>query len=81
MVVVETLFLIALVSAFVGLVALLASTRPQVRASARLNGIIHLVIVASAAIAIASLALYAVSPHEAARQSAYGVNADPPAGP
>lgn len=81
MVVVETLFLTALLSAFVGLVALLASTRPQVRASERLSGIIRVVVLASATIAVASLALYAVSPHETARQSAYGVNADPPAGP
>ena len=81
MIVVETLFLTALLSAFIGIVALLASTRPQVRASAQLSRILQAVLVVSAVAATASLALYAVSPHEQARQSAYGVGSDPQARP
>lgn len=69
MVVVESLYLLALLSAFVGLIALFVLAEPASPSNAK--KLLGRVIVAAAIVSVGSLFLYALSPHAAAR-SAYG---------
>ncbi|WP_442756215.1 hypothetical protein ACNHKD_06270 [Methylocystis sp. JAN1] len=87
---VETLFLLAMLSAFIGIVALLALYSAAAQGSPRLRGSLVGTVVAATAAAVGSYFLYALSPHEAARQSVYGAaapsaltiwGAQPPAAP
>lgn len=73
---VETLFLVAVLSAFIGLVGLLALNSPAARGSARLRGSLVGTIVVAAVAAVGSLFFYALTPHEAARRSVYGAAAE-----
>jgi hypothetical protein len=72
MVTVESLYLVALLSAFVGLIALMALSAPNF---AQTDGRRYLVgvIVAAAIVSVGSPFLYALSPHAVAR-SVYGSN-------
>ena len=72
MIVVETLFLTAVLSAFVGLIALMALTSRAAQRSERLEGSLFGVVLTATIAAVAAFLLYARSPHEAARQSVYG---------
>jgi hypothetical protein len=67
---VETLFLTALLSAFIGAVALFALASPQ--ASPRAKAALTAVVVAASVAAVGSFFIYAISPHEAARRTVYG---------
>jgi ABC-type Fe3+-siderophore transport system permease subunit len=69
---VETLFLTALLSAFIGIVAFLAFASPQARGSTTMRGALAGLVVAASVAALGSFFLYAVSPHEQARQTVYG---------
>jgi ABC-type Fe3+-siderophore transport system permease subunit len=71
MVAVETLFLTALLSAFIGFVALFAFASPQARGSARTRNALAGIIVAASVVSLGSYALYAFSPHETVR-TVYG---------
>ena len=77
---VETLFLTALLSAFIGAIALFALANPPAQGSARARGALVAVIAAASVAAVGSFFLYAVSPHEAARQTVYS-GAAPQSGP
>lgn len=68
---VETLFLTALMSAFIGAVALFALASSQARRSPRAQGALAALVAAASVAAVGSFFLYAVSPHEAARQEVY----------
>lgn len=72
MVTVEALFLTALLSAYMGLIALFALTAPRPRGSGDHNFLMNLVMLA-AIVSLASFLLYAVSPHSAAR-AIYGAS-------
>lgn len=67
MVAVESLYLAALLSAFVGLIALLVLAGPEIARSARMKNFLAGVIVTAAIVSVGSLFLYALSPHAAAR--------------
>ncbi len=69
MVAVESLFLAALLSAFIGFVAVLALASPQASGSARMRGALVGVVVAASVAAVGSFFLYAASPHEPLRQT------------
>ncbi len=69
---VETLFLTALLSAFIGAVALFALASPQAERSPRAKGALVAVVVAASVTALGSFFIYAVAPHQAARQAVYG---------
>lgn len=73
---VETLFLIAVLSAFIGLVALLALSSLAARGSPSLRSSLVGTIVVATAAAVGSYFFYALTPHEAARQSVYGAAAE-----
>lgn len=75
---VETLFLTALLSAFIGAVALFALASPQTRRSPRAQGALAAVVVAASVAAVGAFFVYAVAPHEAARQAVYGGAAPQP---
>jgi ABC-type Fe3+-siderophore transport system permease subunit len=76
---VETLFLTALLSAFIGAIALFALASPQARRSPRAQGALTALVVAASVAALGSFFIYAVSPHEAARQAVYSGVAPQPA--
>ncbi|QGM97829.1 hypothetical protein [Methylocystis parvus] len=69
---VESLFLLALLSAFIGLVALLALNSPTARRSPQMRGTLVAAIVAAAVAALGSYLIYAATPHEEARRAVYG---------
>ncbi|WP_424363647.1 hypothetical protein [Methylocystis parvus] len=69
---VESLFLMAVMSAFVGIVALLALGSPAAKSSPRLRSSLVGTIVVATAAAVGSYFFYALAPHEAARQAVYG---------
>jgi hypothetical protein len=72
---VETLFLIAVLSAFIGIVALLALGNPAAKGRPRLRSSLVGTIVVATAAAVGSYFFYALTPHEAARQAVYGAAA------
>jgi hypothetical protein len=76
---IETLFLTALLSAFIGAVALFALASPQARRSPRAQGALTAIVVAASVAAVGAFFVYAVSPHEAARQAVYGGGTPRPA--
>lgn len=68
MVAIETLYLTALLSAFIGLIALFALSQP---ATTPLTGMRHFLgnlIIVAAIVSVASFLFYAISPHYASRQ-------------
>ncbi|MGJ0505975.1 MAG: hypothetical protein ACR652_02325 [Methylocystis sp.] len=69
MISVESLYLTALLSAFVGLIALLALSRPRAKHAAT-NFLGQLIIVATV-VSVGSFLVYSFSPHHAAR-AVYG---------
>jgi hypothetical protein len=69
---VETLFLTALLSAFIGLVALFALASPAARGSSRVRQSLFGVAVAATVVSLASYILYALTPHQEARRTVYG---------
>lgn len=69
---VETLFLTAMLSAFIGAVALFALASPQAERSPRAKGALAAIVVAASVAAVGSFFIYAISPHEAARRTVYG---------
>lgn len=69
---VETLFLTAVLSAFVGLIALLALASRVAHRSERVKSSLFGVVLTATIAAVGSFLLYARSPHEAARQTVYG---------
>ncbi|MEK4032568.1 hypothetical protein WOC76_03500 [Methylocystis sp. IM3] len=74
MISVETFYLTALLSAFIGLIALFALPQPPAHL-ARTGGFLGRLIVITAVISVASFFFYALSPRIAARQvygQAYG---------
>ncbi len=71
MVAVETLFLAALLSAFIGFVAFLALASPQVGGLARMRGALVGIVVAASVASVGAFFLYALSPHEAVREAVY----------
>ncbi len=71
MIAVETLFLTALVSAFIGFVAFFAFASPQARGVARMRDALVGVIVAASVTAVGAFVLYAFTPHESLRQTVY----------
>jgi ABC-type Fe3+-siderophore transport system permease subunit len=72
MVVIESLFMVALLSAFIGIIALLVMARPEAQQSREANRTLGRVVVGATAVAVLSFLIYAVSPHEEVRQTAYG---------
>jgi ABC-type enterobactin transport system permease subunit len=70
MVAVESLYLMALLSAFVGLIAMMVLSAPDI-ARADVKKLLVGVIVAASIVSVGSLFLYALSPHAVAR-SVYG---------
>ena len=70
MVAVESLYLTALLSAFVGLIGLLVLSAPNIARTDARKYLVGL-IVAAAIVSVGSLFLYALSPHAVAR-SVYG---------
>jgi ABC-type Fe3+-siderophore transport system permease subunit len=70
MVAVETLFLTALLSAFIGFVALFAFAG-QARGAARMRAALAGIVVTASVVAVGSFVLYAFTPHEAVR-TVYG---------
>ncbi len=72
MVAVETLFLTAMLSSFIGFVAFFAFASPQAKGSTGMRSALSGIIVAASVAAVGSYFLYAVSPHESLRQSVYG---------
>lgn len=72
MVIIESMFMIALLSAFAGIIALLALARPEVRQSKETNRRLVNVVVAATAVSVTSFFLYAITPHQEVRQTAYG---------
>jgi ABC-type Fe3+-siderophore transport system permease subunit len=68
---IETLFLTALISAFIGLVALFAIASPTARGSSRLRQYLLGVTVAATIVSLTSYVLYALTPHEETRQTVY----------
>jgi ABC-type enterobactin transport system permease subunit len=67
MVVAESLYLAALLSAFVGLIALLVLSGPEIARSARTKDFLAGVIITATILSVGSLFLYALSSHAAAR--------------
>jgi len=76
---VETLFLTAMLSAFIGAVALLALASPKAERSSWAKTALAAIVVAASVTAVGSFFIYAVSPHEAARRTVYGGVAPQPA--
>jgi hypothetical protein len=74
MVAVETLYLTALLSAFIGLIGLFALTRSDIKRSAKLKNFLGAIVVVTAIVSVGSLFLYSQSPHNDAR-SVYGSTA------
>jgi hypothetical protein len=70
MVAVESLYLMALLSAFVGLIAMMVISAPDM-ARTDVKRLLVGVVVAASIISVGSLLLYALSPHAVAR-SVYG---------
>ncbi|KAF2992488.1 hypothetical protein OGR47_05535 [Methylocystis sp. MJC1] len=73
MVAVESLYLAALLSAFIGLIALLVLAGPEIARPARSKNFLAGVIVATAIMSVGSFFLYALSPHAVAR-AVYGAS-------
>jgi hypothetical protein len=71
MVAVESLYLAALLSAFIGLIALFVLSGAEVARTAGMKNFLVGVIVTAALVSVGSLFVYALSPHAAAR-SVYG---------
>ncbi len=67
MVAVESLYLAALLSAFVGLIALLVLSGREITRTAGMKNFLAGVIITAAIVSVGSLFLYALSPHAAAR--------------
>jgi hypothetical protein len=74
---VETLYLTALLSAFIGLVGLFALAGPATRTSFRARQSLLGFIVAATVVSLSSYVLYALSPHQEARQAEYGALTQP----
>lgn len=74
---VETLYLTALLSAFIGLVGLFALAGPAARTSFRARQSLLGVVVAATVVSLSSYILYALSPHQEARQATYGALTTP----
>lgn len=68
MIAIETLFLTALLSAFIGLIALFALAQPKTPPLMKNRSLLGNLIVVMAVLSVASFILYAFSPHIAARQ-------------
>lgn len=64
MVALESLFLAALLSAFIGFVAFVALASPQASGSAQLRGALVGIVVAASVAAVGAFFLYAIRPHE-----------------
>ncbi len=67
MVAVESLYLVALLSAFVGLIALFVLAGPEIARPARSKKFLAGVILTAAIVSVGSFFLYALSPHAATR--------------
>ncbi|KAF2990463.1 hypothetical protein OGR47_14935 [Methylocystis sp. MJC1] len=76
---VETLYLTAVLSAFIGLVGLFALASQAGRTSIRARQSLAGVIVAATVVSLGSYVLYALSPHQEARQAEYGALDSPKA--
>ncbi|WP_442755241.1 hypothetical protein ACNHKD_00825 [Methylocystis sp. JAN1] len=76
MVAVESLYLAALLSAFIGLIALFVLAGPAVARPAATKNFLVGVIVTAAILSVGSLVLYAMSPRAVAR-SVYGAELAP----
>jgi hypothetical protein len=74
MIAVETLFLTALLSAFIGLIGLLALAGPAVSPLVRYRSFLGNLVILAAIVSVGSFFFYALSPHRAAR-SVYGDSA------
>ncbi len=74
MVAIEALYLTALMSAFVGLIALISVSRRDIIRS-RMGGQLARVIMVAALVSLGSFFLYALSPHDVVR-NVYGVYAE-----
>ncbi len=68
MIAIETLYLTALLSAFIGIIALFALTQPTAAPLARTRTFLGNLIVIMAVVSVASFFFYALSPHSVARQ-------------
>jgi ABC-type enterobactin transport system permease subunit len=73
MIAVESLYLTALLSAFIGLIALFALSAPKITRSVPSKGFLPGLIVAAAILSVGSFLLYALSPRDQAR-SVYGTS-------
>lgn len=68
MVAIETLYLTALLSAFIGLIALFALSQPAAAPLKGMRSFLGNLIVIMAVVSVTSFFFYAVSPHLASRQ-------------
>ncbi|WP_363345691.1 hypothetical protein [Methylocystis echinoides] len=73
MIAVEMLYLTALLSGFIGLIALMALTRPAAKSLGTFPGMLSNLIVIMAVVSVSAFFIYALSPRNAAR-AVYGAN-------